>query len=668
MSSHLDVWEEIAPSASRSLDPEHREVLEISSQISPEIIDRRGYHSLSKLQVTHLVSRGIVGPSVLKAESWMAIPIWRPDEQNHGQIIRMFGGDSPYKYVWPTGLRLCLDVHPDSLDLLYDTDAPVFITEGIKKADAVLSASIAEDFPLLVIAVNGCDGWRNKIGESEEGEENPQPRSSIASPDFLDIAWGGRRVFINSDSDYRTNNRVSSGWNGCATYLSSKTGEHRTLLVVTPPAGMEKQGADDWLAGGGTLRDLLGFAQTPERAISDQSGQRRPFRLKTGLELIEEAGDKIPHLIYPLIPDRSITLIAGHSGTYKTWNALGLGLDSAFGFPWLSHPSLVFESDPFTTLYINKEMSGMILGQRLKTLTLDEKYKSIPGYKETVASHLIFPIEPEFDLNKPDDRDRLEDAVMATGAKLVILDSLSMSWHGDENSASEVGEFYSVLRGIIERTGCSFALLHHLLKPPGGRVKKGEPVSQFSVRGSGQLYQQADACVMMFLYSSGTAMEDNDEKLVTMHHVKARTSLELPSWVARFSTNDGLFTSVQYLCKLSEARATAYAESGGDAKKIEEWILEECFAMPAMAPGPGTPGFRTKQLTLMLQQAWTVPGKPAPSESTIHRHIGKLVEDGKLVMTEQNKRIGGLYKVAEATVYDPGQDTDTEAVDPSETT
>lgn len=643
MSISPTVWEEVAPLSMRILDPAHRAVLEAESGISPDIIAERGYYSLTRPQVMLLVQQEVVAPSVLRAEGWMGIPIWRPDGIKHGEVMRLFGGDAKFKYVWPTGTRLALDVHPLCLDDVTNPEIPVCITEGIKKADAILSAARREGIPLVVLAANGCEGWRSKISGS-----------SIASPDFLDIVWSERKVYINSDSDYRTNNRVSSGWNGCATYLSSKTGEHRTQLLITPPAGPNKQGADDFLVAGGTLGDLLGHAQTPERALLDESGERIPLKLKSGKQLIREAGTSIPHLLHPLIPERSIVLVAGHSGTYKTWHLLGLGLDGSFGFPWLNHPDLKLEGGPFNTLYVNKEMSGVILGQRLKTLARNARYTDNPAWEDVVDEHLNFADEAALDLNVPEQRDRLEDAIIASGARLVVLDSLSMCWHGDENSAAEVGLFYAELRGIIERTGCSFVLLHHLLKPPnGGRSQREERLTQFSIRGSGQLIQQADAALLFQLYAPNMTAEAPDEKLVSMAHVKARTTLEMPAWVTRFSSNDGLFQSMEYLCRLSEAKAHAYVESGGDPNKLKAWIIESCLTMPAMHPGIGNPGFRFKQLVLMLQQDWKIPDKPAPAEETLRRHIKKLVEEGLLMVVEENQRHGNLYRLAEINVEDP---------------
>lgn len=641
MPTNAEVWEDVAPLSSRYLSDEHREVLEVGSNILPEIIAGRGYYTLEQSQIVSLVHLEVVHPIIMRADSWMGIPIWRPDGVKHGEVIRVFGGDSSYKYIWPTGKRLALDVHPDYLHLCNDVEVPVLIGEGIKKGDAVLSASIREGIPLLVVSANGCHGWRNTI------EVNGM-KSKVASQDIYDISWEERKTYVCSDSDYRTNNDVSSGWNGCASYLSSKTGERRTFVVVTPPNGLDKQGADDFLASGKNLHDLLEQAQSPERAILDVSGERTPLKLKHGIKLIKDAGDKIPHMISPLIPERSITLVAGNSGTYKTWHTLGLAIDGAFGFPWLGHPGITNEYGAWTTIYVNKEMSGLILGQRLKTLMFNDRYNTVVDWEQTVEERLIFTEDSDLDLNSEEERQRLEDAIIMSDARMVILDSLSMCWHGDENSASEVGNLYAKLRGIIDRTGVCFVLLHHLVKPPqGSRKKKPEEMSFFSIRGSGQLYQQADACIMMDLYSTGSSLQTDEEKLVAMIHAKARTSVEIPAWVTKFSANDGMFTSMQYLCKLVEAKAQAYVESGSDGGKLEEWILEACATMPAMRAGTGSPGFRSKNLFLMLQQAWTVEDKPPPSDTTLRKYVSNLVDEGKIILVEASKKHGDLYKLAE---------------------
>ncbi len=229
-----DVWETAAPLASRILSDEHRRILCEESGISDEIVDERGYHTLDRAAVAMLVALEVIHPLALEAEGWLAIPLFRPDGEKHGEALRLFGHKGKAKYLFPTGERNAFDIHPSFTADTLDTSIPVLLTEGVKKADAILTAAELEGYACVVVAINGCWGWHAKVDGA-----------SVASPDFLDIAWKERRVYVIPDSDYRTNDAVREGWSQCATYLSSKTGPHRTQLVVVPPHGTEKQNADD---------------------------------------------------------------------------------------------------------------------------------------------------------------------------------------------------------------------------------------------------------------------------------------------------------------------------------------------------------------------------------------------------------------------------------------
>jgi len=621
-------WEDAAPVAARTLLPEHERTLTDESHISPDIVRERGYYSLNSKMVRSLIQLEIINAIALSGDSWMGIPVVRPDGLVHAELLRVFGPDAKVKYVWPTGVRNAVDVNPACLRDLQDPTIPIILTEGIKKADAILTAARAEGFACAVLAVNGCWGWKS----STEG-------GSIASRDFQDIPLSDRRIYVVSDSDFRTNDQVRAGWSSCAQYLSSKTGEHRTFLVVVPPNGLDKQGADDYLARGLTLFSLLAYASTPAHALLDIGADRQPLHIKTGQQVIAEAGVEIPHLITPLLPERGVVVLAGHSGTYKTWHALSLMLDGAFGLPWLDHPDLKLRDGGFTTLYINKEMGGVMLATNLKLLAKNPRYAKHPDYDKHISERVFSTDESSLDLAQTVQRDRLEESVRGLKIDLVVLDSLSMCWSGNEDSNSEVGVLYSQMRAMTERTGVTWLILHHLLKPSSGTTKSRLP-AKFTVRGAGQIIQQADSALLFAPHNEESG--DPDVREITAEFVKTRTAGEPPTFISHFLTNDGRFINTTYGGRVAEVAAREYAASSGDPVKFIAWFNAELAKMPGMHPTGH--GLRTPQLVALLQSAWPDGEKGLPSERTLNRRFEMMVELGELVLVAEHSKQGNLYR------------------------
>lgn len=630
-----DVYEAVAPAAERVLSEEHREILEKGSNISPEIIKERGYYTLTREQAHKLIEMEVLSASAKRGTGWLAVPIYRPDLVKHGEIVRVEGVPLKQKYVWPTGLRLAIDVHPDSQVALHDPEAHIWVTEGIKKADALLTAARAAGLHVCVIALNGNYGWRSTV----------EKRKQI-SPDWQEFDLTDRKVYVFPDSDYRTNDMVARGWDECANFLAAKTGEAKTYVVVVPPNGPDKQGADDFLANGGTINDLLALAVSPSRSRKEryEDTEPTPLIVKSGWHLIEESKKGIPHLIHPLLPEASIMLVAGHSGSLKTWHLLQLVMDLATGKRWLDHPDLGIASTPVNSIYVNKEMSGTILGHRLGLMSRHPRYADM-GEDELrdILSKRVFTVdEAILDLNSELQRDRLEEAIQENNAKVVVLDSFSMCWSGDENSNSEVGGFYAQMRGIIERTGTSFIPAHHLDKPQSGRSKN--PI-MFSIRGAGQLVQQADAALIFSKIDPATI--EPDCKQIAIVHAKARTAVEIPSFVAQFEDHANVSVSMKYLSQYTASVGKSYEESGKDPKYLDAWILEKCRTQPSLKATAS--GLRTDNLINILSTHWEADNKGKlkgrPSSDTYKARLKALAESGDLVVTDESVTHGDLYRL-----------------------
>ena len=164
--------------------PHHLALLKASA-IAPEVARARGYRSVtagSELDRLGFPRRQRRVPALL-------IPVWdvtgkvalyqlRPDEP------RVRAGKA-VKYETLAGARMVIDVPPPARARLADPREPLFVTEGVRKADAAVSRG------LCCVDVLGVWNWR---GRNQHG-------GTTALPDWESIALNGRDVYLVFDSD-----------------------------------------------------------------------------------------------------------------------------------------------------------------------------------------------------------------------------------------------------------------------------------------------------------------------------------------------------------------------------------------------------------------------------------------------------------------------------------
>jgi hypothetical protein len=157
------------------------------SGIDPEVVEARDYRTIEKkIDLKHLgfADRQCNPPGLL-------IPIYSPTGdvatyQYRPDLPRVGKDGKPVKYETPSGTRMVLDVHPFARDMLGDPSVPLYITEGIKKGDALVSRD------RCTVTLLGVWTWR---GTNERG-------GKVVLPELEYVALNnGRRVFIVFDSD-----------------------------------------------------------------------------------------------------------------------------------------------------------------------------------------------------------------------------------------------------------------------------------------------------------------------------------------------------------------------------------------------------------------------------------------------------------------------------------
>lgn len=264
------------------LSTSHRTQLEASA-ISPEIIDARGYRTVEKradLKRCGFSDRQALVPALL-------VPVWGVDGQisiyqARPDAPRIVGG-KPNKYETPRGARMVLDIHPHAQVRVADPTVPLFITEGVKKGDSLVSRECC------TVSLLGVWNWR---GSNSQG-------GKTALDDWESIALNDRQIYIIFDSDVMLNPKVHSALSRLKGFLEMRRASV-ALIYLPSGAGGNKIGVDDYLAMGNTLDGLLALAtktvREPRNESSRESGREHvtkslPEIIITGRHLREIASD-----------------------------------------------------------------------------------------------------------------------------------------------------------------------------------------------------------------------------------------------------------------------------------------------------------------------------------------------------------------------------------------
>ncbi len=229
----------------KGLHPRHADML-VAAGINTEVMAARGYRTLMRTNTDD-------GPRNTLKRLGFARGAWEEDRRFPGLLIPLHGPrgtvagwqyrpDWPRKddkgkvrkYEMPKGRAAVLDVHPRNRDRIVDPTVELWITEGIKKADALTSRG------LCVVSISGVFNWRGTHGTLGEWE---------------DIPLRGRVVVVAFDADAATNRNIARAMARLGNWLRSKQATVR-FLVCPQVNGDGKTGVDDFLAGGGTVEQL----------------------------------------------------------------------------------------------------------------------------------------------------------------------------------------------------------------------------------------------------------------------------------------------------------------------------------------------------------------------------------------------------------------------------
>lgn len=304
-------------------------------------------------------------------------------------------------------------------------------------------------------------------------------------------------------------------------------------------------------------------------SLDGKLGTRRVPLLR--LADLREQSQAIHWLIKHVLPAESIGMLFGASGTFKSFIALDAALHIVHGLPWLGR-----RTEQGAVIYIAAE-GGTGLWKRIAAWHQSRRIKW--------ADAKLYVIPIALDLQA--DAWRVVEAAQSIGEtpSLVIVDTLSQTYAGEENSAAEMAAYLREL-GVRFRQlwQCAVMLIHHTghtatERPRGSSAIRANLDWMFGVFRDEKEMLATLTCVKQkdgeafedqaFRVSSHKLGTDDDGDNVTSLVARHLTSIEDVQEAMEAESKAGrgghrtLFLSLaQNGCREADLRSSFYADCG----------------------------------------------------------------------------------------------------------
>lgn len=209
--------------------------------------------------------------------------------------------------------------------------------------------------------------------------------------------------------------------------------------------------------------------------------QQQPAPLMSPAQMKQIAQTRPAELIKDFVPSRGVMVLAGAPGTGKSFTALSWAAAVAEGAQWFGHAT----RQASVVYVLGEGVSGF--GRRVEAW---EKVNARPMSEQV---YFLDGLAFGLDLKDGATVQRLIAAIAHVQPGLIIFDTFSMlATVSNENDNAEVAGVMANVNRIVQATGATALLIHHLTKSTG------------SVRGASAFVGNADTVVI--------AAKDTDAK------------------------------------------------------------------------------------------------------------------------------------------------------------
>lgn len=178
-------------------------------------------------------------------------------------------------------------------------------------------------------------------------------------------------------------------------------------------------------------------------------GEAQPMSLLIGLDELQKLAGNIKWQVKHLIPDNSLGMFFGASGTYKSFIALDHCLHVAHGMQWLGH-----KTRKGGVVYVAAE-GGAGIYRRVQAWHQHRKLALAQNF-HVCTTPLVLSISEHIEA--------LAAAIAALPEKpsLIYVDTLSQTFEGDENSATDISAYLRAINALIRaKFECTVVVIHH---------------------------------------------------------------------------------------------------------------------------------------------------------------------------------------------------------------
>jgi hypothetical protein len=265
------------------------------SFITSDLANEAGLYRVDDVTGAEVANQKLAGGRRFRG---VVIPYYMPESphpckrrlrRDEADLERTSTGDlkAKGKYLSPPGEPNHLYFAPGTTrEMLADTDLPVLLVEGEKKALAMARFARESKTPLLCVAVAGVWAWRGNVRKELDPNGSKVPVKGVI-PDFDLIAWGSRTVYILFDSNVHTNSKILQARQALADECSRRKAE---VLLAELPKNCEVNGPDDYL-GAIEKEDGLQAALDAGRKLLERAKPAKLTKITQKDQLVSIAED-----------------------------------------------------------------------------------------------------------------------------------------------------------------------------------------------------------------------------------------------------------------------------------------------------------------------------------------------------------------------------------------